>query len=76
MTLSSKLTPYFSGATYVNNGTGTNSLVFKLTVKKDFTADEAMKLNEYLCFSLSGQSGGFSGNIGTLSATVKDILGN
>ena len=77
LTLSSKLSPYFENPTYVNNGTGTNSLVFKVTAKKDITADEIQNvINLYLAFPVSGVGGDFSSNIGTVSATVKDILGN
>ena len=39
LTLSSKLAEYFESPTYVNNGTGTNALVFKVKAKKDITAD-------------------------------------
>ena len=77
LTLSSKLSPYFESPTYVNNGTGTNTLVFKVKAKKDISADEIQnKVNLYLAFPVSGVGGNFSTNIGTVSATVKDILGN
>ena len=33
-------------------------------------------INLYLAFPVSGVGGDFSSNIGTVSATVKDILGN
>jgi hypothetical protein len=74
---SSTLGKYFESPTYVDNGTGTNTLVFKVKAKKDISADEIQnKVNLYLCFPVSGVGGNFSSNIGTLSATVKDILGN
>ena len=77
LTLSSKLSPYFESPTYVNNGTGTNALVFKVKAKKDITADEIQNvINLYLAFPVSGVGGSFSTNIGTLSATVKDFRGN
>ena len=77
LTLSSKLSPYFESPTYVNNGTGTNALVFKVKAKKDISADEIQnKVNLYLAFPVSGVGGSFSTNIGTISATVKDIRGN
>lgn len=77
LTLSSKLSPYFESPTYVNNGTGTNTLVFKVKAKKDISADEIQNvINLYLAFPVSGVGGDFSSNIGTVSATVKDILGN
>ena len=77
LTLSSKLAEYFESPTYVNNGTGTNALVFKVKAKKDISADEIQnKVNLYLAFPVSGVGGSFSTNIGTLSATVKDIMGN
>lgn len=77
LTLSSKLSPYFENPTYVNNGSGTNALVFKVTAKKDITADEIQNvINLYLAYPISGVGGSFSTNIGTVSATVKDILGN
>lgn len=77
LTLSGKLSAYFENPTYVNNGTGTNALVFKVTAKKDISADEIQNvINLYLAFPVSGVGGSFSDNIGTLSATVKDILGN
>ena len=77
LTLSSKLSPYFESPTYVNNGTGTNTLVFKVKAKKDISADEIQNtINTYLAFPVSGVGGNFSSNIGTVSATVKDILGN
>ena len=77
LTLSSNLSPYFENPTYVSHGTGTNALVFKVTAKKDITADEIQnKVNLYLAFPVSGVGGNFSSNIGTVSATVKDILGN
>lgn len=76
-TLSSKLSAYFESPTYVNNGTGTNTLVFKAKAKKDISADEIQNvINLYLAFPVSGVGGDFSSNIGTVSATVKDILGN
>lgn len=65
LSLSSKLTPYFNSASYVNNGSGTNALVFKVTAKKAISASDAMKINEYLTGSLS--------NVGTISASVKDV---
>lgn len=77
LTLSSKLSSYFESPTYVSNGTGTNALVFKVKAKKNITADEIQNtINSYLAFPVSGVSGKFSDNIGTISATVKDILGN
>ena len=77
LTLSSKLSEYFESPTYVNNGTGTNTLVFKVKAKKDISADEIQNvINLYLAFPVSGVGGNFSTNIGTVSATVKDILGN
>ena len=77
LTLSSKLSEYFESPTYVSNGTGTNALVFKVKAKKDITADEIQnKVNLYLAFPVSGVGGSFSTNIGTISATVKDIMGN
>ena len=77
LTLSSKLSPYFENPTYVNHGTGTNTLVFKVTAKKDITADEIQNtVNTYLAFPVSGVGGTFSSNIGSVTATVKDILGN
>ena len=73
----SKLAQYFENPVYVNNGTGTNSLVFKVTAKKDISADEIQNtINTYLAFPVSGVGGDFGSNIGTVSATVKDILGN
>ena len=77
LTLSSKLSPYFESPTYVDNGTGTNAIVFKVKAKKNITADDAQKINEYLVFIDNENKGaGFAGNIGTVSATVKDIKGN
>ena len=77
LTLSSKLSPYFESPTYVNNGTGTNALVFQVKAKKDISADEIQNIiNLYLAFPVSGVGGTFTDNVGTLSATVKDILGN
>ena len=77
MTLSATLSPYFENPTYVNNGTGTNALVFKVKAKKDITANEIQDvINLYLAFPVSGVGGDFGSNIGTVSATVKDILGN
>ena len=77
LTLSSKLSPYFQNPTYVDNGTGTNALVFQVKAKKDISADEIQNIiNLYLAFPVSGVGGDFSSNIGTVSATVKDILGN
>ena len=74
---SSTLGQYFKDAKYVNNGTGTNALVFKVTAKKDISADDIQNvINLYLAFPVSGVGGDFSSNIGTVSATVKDILGN
>ena len=77
LSLSSKLSPYFESPTYVNNGTGTNAIVFKVKVKADFNANTAQLINEYLAFPESSyKSNGFSGNIGSVSAAVWDILGN
>ena len=77
LTLSSKLSPYFESPTYVNNGTGTNALVFQVKAKKDISADEIQNIiNLYLAFPVSGVGGTFTDNVGTISATVKDILGN
>jgi len=77
LALSSKLSPYFESPTCVNNGTGTNSLVFKVKAKKDISADEIQNvINLYLAFPVSGVGGDFKSNIGTVTATVKDILGN
>ena len=79
LSLSSKLKSYFKNPTYVNNGSGTNALVFEVTVKDGVTIDAttAQKINEYLAFPENNNaSSGFSGNIGTVSATVKDIKGN
>ena len=74
---SSTLGKYFQSPTYVSNGTGTNALVFKVTAKKDITADEIQNtVNHYLAFPVSGIGGDFASNIGTVTATVKDILGN
>ena len=74
---SSTLGKYFQNPTYVSNGTGTNALVFKVTAKKDITADEIQNtVNRYLAFPVSGIGGTFASNIGTVTATVKDILGN
>ena len=47
-----------------------------MTAARDLSADDVMKINEYLVFTESGANAGFADNIGTLSATVKDILGN
>ena len=76
LSLSSTLGQYFEDATYVDNGAGTNALVFKVKAKTDLTADDMLTVNEYLVFTESNKTGGFSNNIGTISATVKDILGN
>lgn len=74
---SSTLGKYFENAKYVNNGTGTNALVFEVTAKKAITAQEIQDVvNRYLTFPVSNVGGTFSSNIGTLSASVKDILGN
>ena len=74
---SSTLGKYFQSPTYVSNGTGTNALVFKVTAKKDITANEIQNtVNCYLAFPVSGIGGDFASNIGTVTATVKDILGN
>ena len=74
---SSTLGKYFENPTYVSNGAGTNALVFKVTAKKDITADEIQNtVNRYLAFPVSGIGGTFASNIGTVTATVKDILGN
>ena len=77
LSLSSKLSTYFESPTYVNNGAGTNALVFRVKAKKDISADEIQNtVNLYLAYPVSGVGGTFSSNIGTLSATVRDILGN
>lgn len=77
LTLSSKLSAYFENPTYVNNGAGTNALVFKVTAKKAISADEIQNtINKYLAFPVSAVGGDFSSNIGTVTAKVKDILGN
>ena len=69
----SALAAYFENATYVDNGAGTNALVFKCTTKKALTADDVMKINTYLAFNESSVGGTFGKNIGTVTATVKDI---
>ena len=44
----------------------------KVKAKKDLTADDAQKINEYLTLV----SGDFGNNIGTMSIIVKDIMNN
>ena len=74
---SSTIGKYFKDAVYVNKGTGTNTLVFEVTAKKDISADEIQNtINVYLAFRDSGMGGNFNSNIGNLYATVYDILGN
>lgn len=77
LSLSSRLSTYFKDPAYVYNSAGTNAIVFEVTVKKDFSANEAMKINEYLAFPESSyKNDGFGTNIGSVYASVWDILGN
>ena len=78
LTLSSRLSKYFENPTYVDNGTGTNAIVFKVKAKDNISADTVQNIiNQYLAFPESNYNNdGFETNIGTLSITVKDILGN
>ena len=75
---SSKIGQYFKDPTYIKNGSGTNAIVFEVTVKDGVTisADTAMEINKYLAYKESNIGGTFGSNIGTMSATVWDILGN
>ena len=78
LTLSSRLSTYFESPVYVDNGSGTNAIVFKVKAKQDISADTVQNvINQYLAFPESNyKNDGFGTNIGTLSITVKDILGN
>lgn len=77
LTLSSRLAAYFENPTYVDNGAGTNALVFRVTAKKDISEAEIQNVvNAYLTFPVSGAGGSFIDNVGSVSVTVKDILGN
>ncbi|MBR7132315.1 MAG: InlB B-repeat-containing protein [Clostridia bacterium] len=73
LTLSSKLKQYFRNPSYIDNGTGTNTISFTCYATKDLTADDIMKINEYLVYNESSVGGSFASNIGTLSAYVYDI---
>ncbi len=69
----SKLGEYFEDPTYINNGTGTNTISFRCKTKKALTASDMLTINTYLAYNESNVGGSFASNIGTLSASVGDV---
>ena len=76
LALSTEMSKYFENPVYVDNGTGVNALVFKVTVKQELSTDLVQNtINKTLTFPLN-TGGSFSSKVGSLSATLWDILDN
>ena len=72
---SGELSTYLRNAEYVDNGTGTNTLVFKAKAVRDLTADDVANINRILCFKENG-SGYFYNKIGKMTAVIRDLCKN